>query len=451
MKSVITLAIALACWAMPALAKEVRPIPAGLDRIEHIVVIYLENRSFDNMYGLFPGAAGLGDAWRAPAQRDAVTGKELDELPRVVDPRKKAPDLRFPAGLPNKPWLIDQYISHGDKFPDLVHEFYTHQRQINGGGNDLFASLSDAKALSMAYHDTRDTRLWRLASQYTLADNFFQAAFGGSFLNHMWLACACTPVFPDAPDSNRIHLDDKGNVTRRGNVTSDGFAVNTIQPVGGPFAPGADPATLLPVQNAPTIGDRLSEKGISWAWYSGGWDDAERGQAQSDFQYHHQPYAYFAPYQRGHAARDQHIRDDSRLGADIANKALPQVLFVKPRGRDNQHPGYANLADADRYAAELVERIQASPYWDKSVIIITYDEFGGLYDHVAPPKGDRWGPGSRIPALVISPFAKKGFVDHTQYDTTSVLKTIEARFKLEPLGSRDKAAQPMFNALDLGR
>ena len=80
-----------------------------------------------------------------------------------------------------------------------------------------------------------------------------------------------------------------------------------------------------------------------------------------------------------------------------------------------------------------METIQSSPYWSDTVIIVTYDENGGLWDHVAPPKVDRWGPGSRVPAIIISPLAKRGFVDHTPYDTTSILKLITLRFGLEPL------------------
>jgi len=446
----IAKAAALAMLATTAMAADTPPIPPGMERIEHIVVLYLENRSFDNMFGLFPGAKGLADAAGALPQA-ATTGKALDELPPVMNTALRPPvaDERFPAHLPNRPWLIDDYVSHRERIPDLVHEFYTHQRQIGGGRNDLFAALSDAGGLAMGYHDTRATQLWALARQYTLADNFFQAAFGGSFLNHMWLACACTPTFADAPTEIRTQLDESGNLLRRGPVTPDGYAVNTIQPRGGPNKPGNDPALMLPPQTAPTLGDRLSAKGISWAWYSGGWDDAEAGKPRGDFQFHHQPYAFFAAYARGSAARAAHIRDDSRLFQDIAAGTLPQVVFVKPAGAENQHPGYANLADADRYAGDLVAKIKASAYWPKTVIVITYDEFGGLWDHVAPPQGDRWGPGTRIPAIVVAPFARKGFVDHTQYDTTSVLKTIELRFGLEPLTDRDLKAKPMLDALDL--
>jgi phospholipase C len=446
-KTIATMAfVAIAIPSVAAFAAE----PQGLERIEHVIVLYLENRSFDNMFALFPGANGLDNALRAPPQVD-LDGTVYHTLPPVMDTsvRPPVPDPRFPADLPNRPWLIDAYIPHTARMSDLTHLFYQNQQQIDGGRNDLFAAVSNAGGLTMGYHDNTGTTLWKLAQDYTLADNFFQGAFGGSFLNHQWLACACAPVYADAPDSLRIKLDAKGRVIKDGNVTLDGYAVNTIHPRLGPYgAKASDPTQRLPPQTAPTLGDRLSDKGVSWAWYSGGWRDAEAGKAGPEFQFHHQPYAFFARYVPGTPDRAQHLKDDTQLASDIAKGTLPQVVFVKPYGLENQHPGYANLADADRYTDTLVKRLQASPYWPTTAIIITYDEFGGLWDHVSPPKGDRWGPGTRIPAIVVSPFAKKGFIDHTQYDTTSVLKTIETRFGLAPLGPRDEAVAPMLNAFD---
>ncbi len=106
------------------------------------------------------------------------------------------------------------------------------------------------------------------------------------------------------------------------------------------------------------------------------------------------------------------------------------------------------LAGENR-ARVLIRMIEKSDLWKDSLIIVTYDENGGLWDHVAPPKVDRWGPGARVPTLVIGPMAKKGVVDHTQYDTTSILKLIETRFGLKPLGERDAAVADMTAALDL--
>ena len=101
--------------------------------------------------------------------------------------------------------------------------------------------------------------------------------------------------------------------------------------------------------------------------------------------------------------------------------------------------------------ADLVNAVQNSPYWNDTAIIITYDEHGGRWDHVAPPVIDRWGPGSRVPTIVISPFAKKGFVDHTQYDTTAILKLIEERWSLQPLADRDAESGDMTTAFDFNQ
>jgi phospholipase C len=115
-------------------------------------------------------------------------------------------------------------------------------------------------------------------------------------------------------------------------------------------------------------------------------------------------------------------------------------------GGKNQHPGYSTILEADQEVKEIVDAIRNSAIWPGTAIVITYDEFGGLWDHVAPPKIDRWGPGTRIPAIIVSPFAKKGYVDHTVYNTTSILKLIETRFGLAPLTDRDAQANGLQGA-----
>src|SRR5258708_39274820 len=132
-----------------------------------------------------------------------------------------------------------------------------------------------------------------------------------------------------------------------------------------------------------------------------------------------------------HAAdRAAHLKASADLVSDSAVGPLTAVTFYKTQGNLNQHEGYANLDDGDAHIADVVAQLQASPQWKHMVIIITYDEFGGAWDHAAPPKGDLIGPGTRIPALVISPFARRGFVDHTPYDTASILRLITRRFDL---------------------
>lgn len=420
-----------------------------LKKIEHIIVIYQENWSFDGLYGRFPGANGIDQAGDAMHQVDR-NGAPYAVLPQPIDTASNppAPDDRFPAGLPVAPFDAARFVTPDQHTGDLVHRFYQEQYQINGGKMDKFVAWSDAAGLAMSYYDATKLPEGLLAREFTLADNFFHAAFGGSFLNHFWLVCACTPTWPSAPADKLARLGADGMLTKDGAVTPDGFAVNTAFSVHQPHPENInDPKQLVPAQTQTTIGDRLNQKGISWAWYSGGWDDAIAGKPDPSFQFHHQPFAYFAKYADNSKLRTRHLKDERKFLEDLEKHRLPRVAFIKPLGDHNEHPGYAALSDGQQHVADLVAAVRKSRYWKHALIVITYDENGGRWDHVAPPKGDRWGPGTRVPAIIISPFAKHGFVDHTQYDTTSILATIEHRWGLKPLGSRDAAAKDFSAAL----
>lgn len=421
----------------------------GLNRIKHVIVVYQENWSFDSLYGDFPGANGIDNAGNAVKQVDKL-GNLYAVLPQPIDTTKHPPipDPRFPANLPVAPFDASLYVPANQNTGDLVHRFYQEQYQIDGGKMDKFIAWSDAAGLVMSYYDATNLPEGKLAQQYTLADNFFHAAFGGSFLNHFWLVCACSPTFPNAPASMVAQLGSNGILVKDGAVTPDGYAVNTSFTVNSPHPATVPAANLVPDQTMPTIGDRLSASNVSWAWYSGGWNDALAGKPDPLFQFHHQPFAYFANYADGTAAKAEHLRDISDFFSALQDEKLPAVSFVKPLGPDNEHPGYTNLLRGQQYVADLVKAVQNSDYWENTVVIITYDENGGRWDHVAPPVVDRWGPGTRVPMIVISPFARRGFIDHTQYDTTSILKFIETRWQLQPLTSRDAAANNLLNAFD---
>lgn len=422
---------------------------SSLERINHVIVIYQENWSFDSLYGKFPGANGLANADAGAVRQVDKDDRAYSTLPQPLT--RGQPDPRFPSDLPNEPFHLAQFIPPSEVPGSPVHEFYREQHQINGGKMNKFVAWTDVGGLVMSYYDATNWPMGRFAQQFTLADNYFHAAFGGSFLNHMWLICACTPVWGDAPAALRAQVDLQGFLIRDGRVTPDGFVVNTSFTVNTPHPATADPKTLVPNQTLPTIGDRLSQRGISWAWYSGGWRSALAGRPDPLFQFHHQPFAFFANYADGTAAKAKHLRDEEDFFHDLAVGNLPAVVFIKPVGADNEHPGYAAPLRGQAHAASLVRAIMNSPYWNDTVIIVTYDENGGRWDHVAPPVGDRWGPGTRVPAIIISPFAKRKFIDHTRYDTTSILALIERRWRLQPLGTRDAAANGLINAFDFGR
>ena len=448
----VALLLVISCTSIPAHSQGLGQ-PSGLEQIRHVIVIYQENWSFDSLYGTFPGAEGLANAGARITQRQK-DGTPYTTLPQPLDTSQKppVPDARFPANLPVAPYDAAHYVPPDHKTGDIVNRAFQERRQINGGRMDGFVAWSANGGLALSYYDATDLPVGRLAQQYTLADHFFHSAFDGSLINHWWLICACTPVWPNAPANVVIQLDTQGVVVKDGSVTPDGYVVHTVYAANRPYpATIREPAQLLPLQTLPTIGDRLSEKGVSWAWYSEGWNDAVAGHPDPLFQFHHQPFNYFARYADGTAARAEHLQDIQDFFAALRANTLPAVAFVKPIGAHNEHPGYADLLSGQQYVAALVQAVQDSAVWKDSVIIITYDEGGGRWDHVPPPQGDRWGPGVRVPAIIISPYAKRRFVDHTPYETTSILKFIETRWQLAPLGSRDAAANNLLNAFDFSQ
>ncbi len=492
---VIAVAVLAGCAGVAPVSRDT-PTDRALAKIEHVVVIYGENRSFDNLYGLFPGANGIAAATAEEVLQRDRDGSLLPMLPPTWKSDGVTPDPAYGSNLVNAPFRIDQppvNLPLVKPTRDLAHRYYQNIAQINGGKLDQYAAWTDAGGLVMGYYDGSSLPLWALAKQYTLADNFFMGAFGGSFLNHFWLICACTPTFPDAPASLVSVLDANGRlalkpgspasamngapqfVADRG-LTPDFFAVNTMQPAFQPSgiapAAGGDPALAdpskhpLPPQTAKTIGDTLSAKGIDWAWYAGSWkaalaDGMQPPAAKREIIYnhavgspnfvpHHQPFNYFSRYAPGSSERARHLKDYTDLVADIDAGKLPAVVFYKPQGIYNEHPGYTDVRRGDEHIAGVVAKLQASPLWRSTLVIITYDENGGFWDHVAPPAGDRWGPATRVPTILIGPMVKRGFVDRTAYDTTSILKFLTRRFDLEPLPGVRAGMGDLTAAIELG-
>jgi phospholipase C len=442
------------------------------EKIKHVIILYLENHTTDNLYSLLPGVNGITSPGAAITQTD-MSGKPYSTLPPVkvsfrydgfgkpIDTLPGLPDPRFPKDLPNKPFLIDPYVANNELLGTPLHRFYHYQLQSNGGAMDKFVAWSDVGAQVMGYYDTTKLPLYPYARDYAFADNFFTAAFGGSWLNHMWLICACTPKWPNAPakfiakpvyDASGKLIGDLGGEDSL--VTPDGYAINTgVDSFYPPHTSLPDEERLPPV-DMPTIGDRLTEAGISWYEYTGGWQDYLDGRAEQPIPFVAEPpmvsHIYFKPYGPGMPGRE-HLRDSDNFVPDLINGNLPAVSILKPDPAFDGHPGYSILEQAEQHALLWIQAVQLSNYWKDSVIFITYDDYGGWFDHVVPPVVDRWGPGGRVPLLIISPYAKKGFVDHTQYDTTSLLKFIQTRWNLKPLGTRDAAANDLSNAFDFSQ
>jgi phospholipase C len=230
-----------------------------------------------------------------------------------------------------------------------------------------------------------------------------------------------------------------------------------MQPSNPPFGGGAK-LPLIDDAKYPNIGDELSAKHVSWNWYAGGWNAAAAGNPGPLFQYHHQPFNYFADYAPGQPGR-AHLKDETDFLAAARAGHLPTVSFVKPYGQENEHPGYASEPNGSDHLVDLLKTILSGPQAKSTLVVVTYDEFGGQWDHVSPPGTnsptsgihDQWGPGTRIPAIVLSRSMKRSGVDDTVYDTTSILATIEHGLHLAPLSSRDAAVSDLRNAVAVGR
>jgi len=529
---------------------------------KHIVVIYQENHSFDNLYGSWGKVGndsinGLSDADNSHTTQVRQDGQTAYQCLLQNDV-----NLTSPTPLPttctdttgaspilshfkNKPFLINDFIAptdttcpnpngafapngflKGTGLPggctkDIVHRFYNEQYQINGGRQNRYVTGSDASGLSMGYYDTKKLPIYAYlhgkgAPNYVIADSFYQGAFGGSFLNHQWLAAAKAPIFANALNdgsANDLHsvVDANGMPTNtplyvsplgaNGGAANPGgprdasltascnppsprpptpagvvcgdYAVNTTQPFFQPFSPGTADARRLPPLTNPTIGDRLSAKNVDWAWYAGGWSNATgavgasgwtngSGTACTDpnhnpasvfplcpdinFQFHHQPFNYFSNFAPGTTARTKHLLDEAEFIQAAGKGTLKPVSFIKPVGEENEHPGYTNETEGSTHLVELIKAIVNGPNGKDTLIVITYDEFGGAWDHVPPPPNnrhgrdklaaDKWGPGTRIPALLISKRFDKSGVAHEDFDTTSILRLLEKRFDLQPLVER---------------
>ena len=470
------------------------------EQVKTIVVIYAENRSFNNLFANFPGVERPLSALKpADYQQRDRDGSLLQTLPpawggvvqvgpQTVDGVTYATGVQYQENLPNAPFALKG--PNREDLPlnlvtrDLWHVFYQNQMQINDGKNDRFVAWADSGGLTMGYYDQTQysLRLWDVAREFVLCDNFFQGAFGGSYLNHQYLISAAVPFYPNAstsvaesqiaslqgddPTGTRLKPLDKSPASAMTGapqfgpsaLTPDGFAVNTMAPpywptwIRDPEHPDYSkpdlPSVLVP-QTHEHIGDKLSKKNIDWAWYAGAWQatleqfkDSGTLPKIPNFQYHHQPFNYFVqqgpqnPLERSKRLRDGGLGDESatnRFVADAEAGKLPAVTFYKPQGNLNMHAGYADVAAGDRHLDRVIKVLRNSPQWQNMVVVVTVDENGGWWDHVAPPKGDRWGPGTRIPALVVSPFARKGTVDHTVYDTASILRLITRVYQLEVL------------------
>ena len=486
----------------PRLAPLARAAPSAApdlgslrDKIDHIIVIFQENRSFDHYFGAYrpPGGgrvAGLLDKDGKVDPRFTGMQKNPAGAPYGYLPVPYQVPGFADALVENRPFHLSRYIAPDANVPwDPMHHFFRMSAQINRGAMDRFVALAlpgkhvffdkgpgnDAVAMMLAqstpsgavlgYYTREDLPFYhRLADEYVLFDHFFQAMTGGSTGNALYLAAARSAQWSKPPAAKTGSLEPP--VFDRP-YDKNGIMINDVPPVNGPtevFMGSIDLAPPPEEQTYPNIGGRLDAASLSWAWYNEGWNAVKPWALKTAFGAgdgsvvvdtpqlylpHHNPFQYYPSWFAN--VKAGHMRDAEDFLEDLRADRLPSVCFVKATGARDEHPADSAPRWGEQWVERLLTALARSHLWEKSAVVVTYDEGGGFWDHVAPPSPDAYGCGTRVPAMLIGPWARRGYIDHRISDTTSVLALIEARFGLEPLQQRDAHAYNLLDGLDFGQ
>ncbi|MGH2658360.1 MAG: alkaline phosphatase family protein [Actinomycetota bacterium] len=368
--------------------------------IKHVVFVIKENRTFDNLFGRFPGANGV------------TTGLDQGEVRPLTPAIDRIPD-------------------------DIKHCYECALQAWNGGKMDGFATIGDpADRYAYTQYGPEDLpAYWRWAEEFVLADNFFASAQGPSFPNHLYTIAAQSGGTHDNPVQDLDLLAERHRETGL-------FKAWGCDSVEGSYVRIEDregvEKKIPPCFDFLTEADLLMQAGIPWAYYSA--TNMQSGYLWS---------AYDAV---------RHIREDERVWQthvfpvdnvvqDIEDGRLPPVTWVTPRFELSEHPEYS-FCHGQNWSTKVINAIMRSPMWKDTAIFLTYDDYGGFYDHVPPPEVDRFGFGIRVPLLVISPYAKRGYVDNTLGEFSSVLRFIEDNWGLSQLTHRDRNADNLATAFD---
>jgi phospholipase C len=258
---------------------------------------------------------------------------------------------------------------------------------------------------------------WAYARQFVLADHYFTSVHGPSVPNHLFVIAA---------QSGGV-IDDGGNPGPGLACDGNSYGTDTVIDANGVRSQHA------PCYDFPTLPDSLTNASISWKYYAYGGGYL--------FLINH---LYNGPALRDNVAPPEQFLTDAQTGN------LPAVSWLLPPQADGEHPP-ASMCQGENWAVSVLNALMQGPEWNSTAVFITWDDFGGFYDHVAPPQIDQFGLGPRVPLLIISPYAKSGYVSHDAYDHTSILKFVETRYHLRPLTSRDAQADAMLDSFDFSQ
>jgi len=405
--------------------------------IKHVIFFVKENRTFDVYFGKFPGANG------------AKTGKIHTGATVTLQP------------------LIDR------SSPDINHCWQCALTAYNDGGMNGFdlitpgGNILDDAGVPHGYQVASEADIpsyWKLAQTFGISDNFFSSLHGPSFPNHLFTIAAQSGGYSmgfgvgDNPNGAKKKLPHAPTVAPCTSSTDcphsgeAGLEPTDITPVtvtSGVWGCDADPKVRVPVYDEegetemiypcldfPTMGDLLSAANVTWRMYA----PTEQGSADSGFQgsngYIWTVYDAIR-HIRDSSAWKSHVFPASQFAIDAAAGNLPQVSWISTPSEYSEHPPQS-VCEGENWSVSLIQALASGPNWADSAMFLTWDDFGGFYDHVAPKQIDYFGLGFRVPFIVISPFAKPGYIDHTQAEFSSVLRFIENDFGVSSLTDRDK-------------
>ncbi len=363
-------------------------ITAGIGQIQHIVFIMKENHSFDNLFGTFPGVNG--------ATSGPVSNGSTIPLNHLTD------EVR-----------------------DMGHDWTDALTAINNGKMNQFDLVNlgnidgDYKSMSQ-YHQADLPNYWTYAQTFALSDATFSSLHGETFPNRLYSIMA---------DSAEVIFNPVGpggiQATSWGCDSAAGTTVITQTPQGVQN-------DVFPCFNNTTMGDLLTDANITWTSYAPILN-------ANGYVYN----TYNAINQiRNTDQWAEHVVDWHNFISDATSGNLPAVSWLVADATDSEHPPNS-LCTGQNWTVQQINAIMQGPDWGSTAIFLTYDEFGGFYDNAAPANPDYYGFGPRVPMIIISPYAIPGFIDHTEYEFSSVLKFIETRFGLPSLTARDADASDM--------
>jgi phospholipase C len=378
-------------------------IAAARAHIDHIVFLTKENRTFDNLFARFPGADG------------ATQGTKCDgttvTLQRAVD-----------------------------REPDYGHSFTDGITAVDGGAMNCFND-----AAYVTYERADIPNYWAYAKRFVLADHFFSSVYGPTGIEHLWTFASQSDRLVDHErpgqlgSARREYCDDPLETAFSfPHMTRAEQEKMYLLENEGPAGVGEVRASWVsrwPCTNVKVLPDLLDQHGISWKEYRGDniWVQPLRMVRHVRF-----------------SSMYRNVVTDERFLQDLRSGHLPAVSWLTPSFADSDHPP-ESMCEGENWSVDILNQIMSSPYWSSTAVVLTWDDFGGFYDHVPPPHLDLYGLGPRVPTLIISPWAKRGSIDHQTMEFASVLRFIETVFNLPPLTSRDAQTNDMLSAFDFSQ